>query len=173
MRVQARGEGGNSQGASGQQLVVKGTSPRSRWAPKAPRCRRRPIVRKHQKHYPECLTWGESLAVWPTQAAAAFALGAPCLGVLSLVRETHELNYCTRLFHQTVHALSATSCKTSRCTNVVCCFFGDPALEAQPRHEVAVGMGRNEPVAHDTTRPSARLSGVHHFEDPVVQRPSY
>ena len=41
------GGGGNSagprilsppQGASDQQLVVKGTSPRSRWVPKAPNC---------------------------------------------------------------------------------------------------------------------------------------
>ena len=47
------------------------------------------------------------LAVWPDQAAAAFASGAPCLGVLSLVRDTLELNYCTKLFHQIVHALSA------------------------------------------------------------------
>ena len=47
------------QGASGQRLVVKGTNPRSRWALKAPWHQRRPIVHKHQKHYPEHLTWGE------------------------------------------------------------------------------------------------------------------
>ena len=45
--------------------------------------------------------------------------------------------------------------------------FEDPALEAQPRYEVAVGVGRNEPVAHDTVEPSARFIGVHHFEDPM------
>ena len=32
--------------------------------------------------------------------------------VLSLVRDILELNYCTKLFHQTVHALSAQLCKT-------------------------------------------------------------
>ena len=45
--------------------------------------------------------------------------------------------------------------------------FEDLVLEAQPRHEVAVGVGRNEPVAHDTVGPSARFSGVYRFEDPV------
>ena len=45
--------------------------------------------------------------------------------------------------------------------------FEDPALEAQPGHQVAVRVGRNEPVAHDTVGPSARFSGVHRFEDPV------
>ena len=58
------------------------------------------------------------LAVLPDQAFAASAPGAPCLGVLSLVRDTLELNYCTKLFHQTVHA---RSCKTRCYTNVVCC----------------------------------------------------
>ena len=47
------------------------------------------------------------LAVWLDQAAAASTPGAPCLGVLGLVRATLEFNYCTKLFHQTVHALSA------------------------------------------------------------------
>ena len=45
--------------------------------------------------------------------------------------------------------------------------FEDPALEALPRHEVADGVGRNEPVAQDTVGPSARFIGVHRFEDPV------
>ena len=36
------------------------------------------------------------------------------LAVLSLVRDILELNYCTALFHQTVHALSAQLCKTRR-----------------------------------------------------------
>ena len=36
------------------------------------------------------------------------------LAVLSLVRDILELNYCTKLFHQTVHALSAQLCKTRR-----------------------------------------------------------
>ena len=45
--------------------------------------------------------------------------------------------------------------------------FEDPALEAQPRHEVAVGVGRNEPMAHNTVEPSTRFSGVYRFEDPV------
>ena len=39
--------------------------------------------------------------------------------------------------------------------------FEDPALEAQPRHEVAVGVGRNEPVAHDTVQPSGRFRHPH------------
>ena len=34
-----------------------------------------------------------------------------CLRVWSLVRDTLEFNHCTKLFHQTVHALSAKSCK--------------------------------------------------------------
>ena len=45
--------------------------------------------------------------------------------------------------------------------------FEDPALEAQPRHEVAVGVGRNQPVANNIVGPSTRFSGVHRFEDPV------
>ena len=36
------------------------------------------------------------------------------LAVLSLVRDILELNYCTKLFHQTVHTLSAQLCKTRR-----------------------------------------------------------
>ena len=36
------------------------------------------------------------------------------LAVLSLVRDFLELNYCTKLFHQIVHALSAQLCKTRR-----------------------------------------------------------
>ena len=36
------------------------------------------------------------------------------LAVLSLVRDILQLNYCTKLVHQTVHALSARSCKTRR-----------------------------------------------------------
>ena len=48
-------------------------------------------------------------------------MGAPCLGVLSLVRDTLEFNYSTKLFHQTVHASSARSCTTGCYTNVICC----------------------------------------------------
>ena len=36
------------------------------------------------------------------------------LAVLSLVRDILELNYCTKLFHRTVHVLSAQLCKTRR-----------------------------------------------------------
>ena len=59
--------------------------------------------------------------MWPDQAAAASTPGAPCLGVLSEIRDTLALNYCTKWFHETVHALSAKSCKTRHYTNVVCC----------------------------------------------------
>ena len=45
--------------------------------------------------------------------------------------------------------------------------FEYPALQAPPRHEVAVGVWRNEPVAHNTVGLSARFNGVHRFEDPV------
>ena len=38
--------------------------------------------------------------------------------VLSLVRDILELNYCTKLFHRTVHALSAQLCKTRRTIGV-------------------------------------------------------
>ena len=31
------------------------------------------------------------------------------------------MNYFNKLFYQTVHALSAKLCKTTHCTNVVCC----------------------------------------------------
>ena len=43
-----------------------------------------------------------------------------------------------------------------------CCLllFDCHALEDGPRHEVGVGVGRNEPVAHDIVGPSARFSGV-------------
>ena len=72
------------------------------------------------------------LAVWPDQAAATSTLGAPCLGVLSLVRDTFELNYCTHLLHQTVHALSARSCKTRGYTNAVCCYLKIPPSKISP-----------------------------------------
>ena len=49
------------------------------------------------------------LAVWPTKQLQLLPLV-----VLSLVRDILELNYCTKLFHQTVHALSARLCKTRR-----------------------------------------------------------
>ena len=45
--------------------------------------------------------------------------------------------------------------------------FEDPALEAEPRHEVAVRVGQHKPQANDTVGPSARSGGVHRFEDPV------
>ena len=45
--------------------------------------------------------------------------------------------------------------------------FDDPALEAQPRHEVAVRVGRRELSARDALRPCVRFGGVHRFEDPV------
>ena len=44
-------------------------------------------------------------AVWPDQAAAASAPSG---------FEPSPLNYCTKLFHRTVHALSAQLCKTRR-----------------------------------------------------------
>ena len=69
---------------------------------------------------------------WLDQAVAASGPRAPCLGVLSLVRDTLELNYCTRLFHQTVHALSARSCETGRYTNVVCCSLKIPPSKLSP-----------------------------------------
>ena len=68
-------------------------------------------------------------------AAAASAVGAPCLEVLSLVRDTLEFNHCTKLFHQTVHALSAGSCKMRHYTNVVSC----PLKISQPQHVVPKG----------------------------------
>ena len=45
--------------------------------------------------------------------------------------------------------------------------FEDPVAEAQTRHKVAVRVGRNPPVAHDTFGHSAHFSGVHRFEDPM------
>ena len=44
----------------------------------------------------------------------------------SVVRYTLELNYCTKLFHQPVHALGAKSCKTRHYTNAVCCSLKIP-----------------------------------------------
>ena len=72
------------------------------------------------------------LAVWPHQAATTSAPGAPCLGGLSLFRDTLEFNYCTKLFHQTVHALSAKLCKMRRYTNVVCCSLKIPPSKLSP-----------------------------------------
>ena len=72
------------------------------------------------------------LAVWRDQAVAASAPGARCLGALSLVRDTLELNYCTKLFRQTIHALSTRSCKTRRYTNVICCSFKIPPSKLSP-----------------------------------------
>ena len=70
--------------------------------------------------------------VWSNQVAAASAPGAPCLGVLSLVYDALELNYCTKLFHQILHALSATSCKTRHYTNVVWCSLKIPPWKLSP-----------------------------------------
>ena len=39
--------------------------------------------------------------------------------------------------------------------------FEDPALEAQPRHRVAVGVGRNLSPGHNFVGPGARFRGVH------------
>ena len=36
--------------------------------------------------------------------------------------------------------------------------FEDPALKAQPRHEVAASVGRNLLVQHDTVGPNARFA---------------
>ena len=38
--------------------------------------------------------------------------------------------------------------------------FEHPALEAEPQHEVARGMGRNLSPGRDTVRPNARFSGI-------------
>ena len=43
-----------------------------------------------------------------------------------------ELNYCTKLFHQTVHALRAKSCKPRRYTNVVYCSLKIPPSKLSP-----------------------------------------
>ena len=51
--------------------------------------------------------------------------------------------------------------------------FEDPALETPRLHEVAVGVGRNEPLAHDTVGPNTGFSGVHRLEDPVGTMLSY
>ena len=45
--------------------------------------------------------------------------------------------------------------------------FEDHTLAAQPRHEVAVCVGRHEQVDHDIVGPSARFTGVHRFEGPM------
>ena len=52
--------------------------------------------------------------------------------------------------------------------------FEDPALEAQPRHEVAVGVGRNLSPGQDTIGPGARFIGVHRLLLlPWVRQQSY
>ena len=79
----------------------------------------------------EHVTRRGDLEVRLDQVAAASAPGPPCLGV-SLVHDTLELNYCTKLFHQTVHALSGRSCKTRPYTNVVCCSLKIPPLKLSP-----------------------------------------
>ena len=57
----------------------------------------------------EHLTRRGDLAGWPDQEAHLLFLV-----VSSLVRDILELKYCTKLFHQTVHALSARLCETRR-----------------------------------------------------------
>ena len=72
------------------------------------------------------------LAVQLDQAAATYALGIPYLGGLSLVRDTLELNYCSDLFHRTVHASSARSCNTRHYTNVVSYSLKIPPSKRSP-----------------------------------------
>ena len=43
-----------------------------------------------------------------------------------------NLNYFAKLFHQTVHALSAKSCKTRCYINLVCCSFKIVPLQLRP-----------------------------------------
>ena len=43
-----------------------------------------------------------------------------------------NVNYFATLFHQTVHALSARSCKIRRYTNVVCCSLKIPPSKLSP-----------------------------------------
>ena len=61
-----------------------------------------------------------------------YAPRTPCLGVLSLVRDTLELKQCTESFQQTVNALSAKLCKTRHSTNVVCCSLKIPPSKLSP-----------------------------------------
>ena len=43
-----------------------------------------------------------------------------------------------------IKCMEGSAAWSERCyTNVICCSFEDPVIEAQPRHEVAVGVGRN------------------------------
>ena len=46
-----------------------------------------------------------------------------------------------------------------------CCLLliEDPALKAQPWHEVAVGVGRNLSPGYDSVGLNARFIGVHSF----------
>ena len=80
------------------------------------------------------------LAVWPDQEAAASAPGAPCLGASSLVCDTLQLTYCTKLFHQTVHALCFERHIVQDEALYKCrLLFEDPTLEAEPRRMVPKG----------------------------------
>ena len=106
------------------------------------------------------------LTLRPDQAVEAFAKGATCFRVLSIVHDTLELNYYTKLLHQTI-CFERRIVQHGALYKCRLLLFDDPALEDQPRHEVAVTVGRNVPVAHDTIGPGARLSGVHRFEGPV------
>ena len=82
--------------------------------------------------------WGEHVArrgglvIWLDQAAGACSPGPPCLGVLSLVGDTLDLKYCSKLFHQTVHALSARFHKTARYTNASGCVSKIPPSNFSP-----------------------------------------
>ena len=94
------------QGASSQQLVAKGAALRSQWAPKAPDAPWAPKA-PEAKFCPFCtLSLNPTLTLTPADRRRASPLlpchqrtRALCLGVLSLVHDTFELNSCTELFH--------------------------------------------------------------------------
>ena len=72
------------------------------------------------------------------QAAAASALGAPCLRVLSVVRDSLELSCCAKLFPQTA-CFERHSVQDEALYKCHLLLFEDPALEAQSRRVVPKG----------------------------------
>ena len=82
------------------------------------------------------------LAVWPYKAGATAARGGTWLGFLSLVCDTLELNYYTKVFHPTVHALRASSCKMRRYPNVVCCSLKIPPSKLSHEYSSLIAPSR-------------------------------
>ena len=99
-------------------------------------------------------TWGGHSAFRPTKAPTVPTPGPLRLGILGLCMSKKCL-----LWLSIKHLRSIGQYLVHKKRHLL--LFEDAALEAQPRHEVAVGVGRNLSLSCDTVGPSARFCGVH------------